>query len=261
MLYPSYGTSRVVAEAGVLRGDYNRPLWQKLRGLFGPSSLVSVWGLDEGSGVTAVDKISALNGTYRNSAGTLQGVTLAQPGLAGQTCILQDGTGYGVDLYGAGLVSAFPGQEGFILALCKVTPAAWTDGAAHYLVRFYIDASNNVTIYKSSVNNQLGYSYTGGGTGGSVNKDSVTSTGWLLLGITWSRSNNVARGYFNGTQVGTDKTVGTWTGSLGSAYCVIGGSRTDITGSPWKGNIQTVILGNRLATPAEMTRTFAITYT
>lgn len=67
---------------------------------------VAVWDYNETSGVTVLDRKSTKNGTYRNTAGVLNGVTLAQPGISnGKLSVLLDGASGLANLFSVGITS------------------------------------------------------------------------------------------------------------------------------------------------------------
>jgi concanavalin A-like lectin/glucanase superfamily protein len=172
----------------------------------------------EASGTTIVDE----SGNGRN--GTYTGVDLGQTGIGdGRTCPSYDGTNDYGDIYTAGLAGAFNKDEGTLALWLKVSGAGvWTDATSRRALLLQTDTSNRVSILRSSSNNQLVATYTAGGTQKQV-LIATSSTAWLHLAITWSKANDQAIVYFNGTQSGSTQTgLGTWSGSLNSATTLLG---------------------------------------
>jgi hypothetical protein len=229
---------------GIGRGGARNYVAQ-VKQIFGPS-LIGYWPLSEASGSVAVD----WSGNGRHGAHT--GVTLGQTGICGYKCPLYDGANDFTNIYSVGLAGAFNPLEGTLMTWARASGAGvWTDGALRRMVMLLADSSNRVYIYKSSFNNLLGLSYIAGG----VTKDrtfSVTSTDWLHLVITWSKSADEVRRYSNGAlQSGTSDTLGTWVGALGSAACCIGAATTTPT-EVWSGLLGHVAIGNRALSPTEI---------
>ncbi len=75
------------------------PYTQKNINLFN-SAILAYWDKNDKSGVTAVDIVNGRNGTYRNSAGVLNGVTLGATGIGdGKTAVTYDGTAGYCNIY------------------------------------------------------------------------------------------------------------------------------------------------------------------
>lgn len=211
------------------------------------ANLIAYWRLGELSGTTATDSSpTAADGTY---AGTF---TLAQPGIGdGSLSTLFDGTSGLVSLATnlATLDTPFDGAEGSLVCWGKVSSAGvWTDAAFHVLSALGADASNRVLLYKPNTDNTLTWLYASGGTG---NTATITAspTGWFSIGITWSKSNNRVRRYYNGVQQGANLTgLGVWAGALASAWSAIGSQSSLSASSQWSGN-----LAHNAAWKAELT--------
>lgn len=220
---------------------------QKVLGLFG-SSLIAYWPLSEASGSTAND----ISGNGRNGAYT--GVDLGQSGIGdGKTSPYFDGVNDYVDIYSAGLASAFNGAEGSLLLWFKVYAASvWSDATLRYMVEIKADSSNQLYILKHTIANRISFYYVAGGTSKNINATGLTSLLFFSLGFTWSKSNNRLRAYVSGIQSGTDQTgLGTWAGVPAATNTLIGAYSKNPT-YVTSGYLAHALILNREATPAEM---------
>jgi hypothetical protein len=133
----------------------------------------------------------------------------------------------------------------------------WTDATARRLVRISVDGSNYVLILRTSTNNQLLCEYSAGATVKSRNISSITSTDWIFLAFTGSKSADVTKGYMAllgapAAQQGAAQTgLGTWAGVLASTNTVIGASTTTPS-LVWSGQIAHVALFGRALTEANI---------
>lgn len=209
---------------------------------------IAYWPFNEASGTTALD----ISGNGYN--GTYAGVDLAQAGLGGKNSVLFGGSGDSCNVYGAGLAGAFSAAAGSIALWAKVYEAAvWTDGAYRNLATFYVDAGNNVQIFKSSTNNRISWNYSAGGTGLTRNKSDASSTDWMHLAITWSVAADQVIAYYGGAQSSTTGiSLGTWVGALSNNNTAIGAFRVTTGLQVWNGYIQHPALWNRALTPLEV---------
>lgn len=179
-----------------------------------PSSIVTYWPQAD-SGSTAVDESgNGRSGGYGN-------VTLNQPGIGdGRTAASYNGTSSYCSVYSTSLSAAFPSAEGTIELWAKT--AAWADAVLRRFVIFSVNTSNRVSISVNSTANQLLFAYVAGGTAKNITV-AETRTSWLYLACTWSKVADQFIAYVNGASVGAPLTgLGTWTGSLSSAACLIG---------------------------------------
>lgn len=185
------------------------------------SNLIAYWPIFEASGTTAKD----LSGNGRN--GTITGVDLAQTGIGdGRTSGYFDGTNDYINIHSAGLNTAFNGQEGTISLWLKLPSAAYTDGSSRLAVCFRVDGSNNLDLRKSASNNFITFNYVAGGTTKSV-AHATSSTLWIHMLMTYSKSGDAMKAYVLGVQSGSTQTgLGTWAGNLSSANTVIGAIST-----------------------------------
>jgi hypothetical protein len=214
-------------------------------------NLIGYWPMNEPSGTTAIDySAEANNGAYT-------GVTLGQIGIGdGLTSTYFDGSDDLNDVYSSALNSDFDGGEGSLATWLKVNSASvWTDATNREAIFFYVDANNIIYLRKRSTNNVLRGLYTAGATGKTVDVTSVTDTGWIHLGVTWSASGDAFKLYYNGNQSGSTQTgLGTWAGNLKSDATRIGNSG-GYGGSPWHGYLAHTALWK---TPLSATQMLAL---
>lgn len=193
-------------------------------------SPIAYWPLNETSGTAITDA----SGNGRN--GTYNGPTLGQPGIGdGNTAPLFDGVNDAANVYSASLASAFNGAEGTVAVWAKVASSAvWTDATYRAIVRLAVDSNNDIMIYRSTVSNRINCDYRAGGTLNQVAATSLTSTAWLHIALTWSKTSNVLTAYSNGASIGTQPVTGTWAGSLASTRTLLGSQFAPST-MPWSG--------------------------
>jgi hypothetical protein len=217
--------------------------------------------LDNSSGKYSPEHGSALAGflpgkafriksTHTNEAGPL----LGQIGIGdNKTCpdfVVADSAF--VDVYSAALASAFDGQEGSFVVWTKVSSATWADTSVRkYLFTFWADANNNVRVYIGGAANRIDWVYMAGGT---LESSTVaeTSTDWLQIGITWSKTDDEVKFYVNGVQAGATRTgLGAWSGSPLSTNAVLGALNNTPLQS-WEGLIAHAALWKKALTGAEV---------
>ncbi|UCC76453.1 MAG: hypothetical protein JSW37_13255 [Anaerolineales bacterium] len=212
-------------------------------------NLIGYWPLWEASGSTADDQSSQEND------GSYTGVTLGQSGIGdGRTCPYFDGANDYVDLYSAGFLADFNGNEGSLMAWWIVNGAAvWTDGSQNDVVLFYVNSSNWLGLYKNSPNNMFTFNRKANGDQRRLDY-TMSDLGWNHTAMTWSDSGNQLIRYLNGSQVDVvETTVETWSGSPDSKYCAIGAQ--NVGGGcdePWHGKIAHVALWNTPLSASEV---------
>jgi hypothetical protein len=220
---------------------------QKVKSLFG-SSLLAYWPMWDASGTSATDQ----SGNGRNA--TYTACTLGQSGIGdGRTAVSLDGSTSYIAANIAGLYTAFSGLEGTLSLWIKVSGAGvYTDGANRRPIHFFADANNFVVVDKTTTNNELKLRYKSGGAAEKSFVISQSSTAWLHLGLTWSKTNDQVIGYFNGAQTGsTLTTVTSWVGAPSSMLI---GAGTTIPSSCWSGLIAHVALANTPISAAAMAK-------
>lgn len=180
--------------------------------------LAAYWPLNEAAG-TAIEDHSGngCDGVYVNAP------AMGETGIGdGLTAVKLNGTDEYGNLYSAALRDAFNGNEGTLAIWGKVSDAAvWTDGNYHVLFELGSSGGNWVILYKGSTNNELAAYWLGGET--ELVVTSSSETGWFHLALTWSKSADEVKMYYNGVQQGTTQTgLGTWGSTLESGYCNLG---------------------------------------
>lgn len=200
-------------------------------------NLIAYWPLADLSGSTAVDE----SGLGRNGAYT--SVTLSQTGIGdGRTAAAFNGSASVANVFTSGLQGAFNGSEGTLALWAQVSGAGvWTDGTQRRICRIAVDGNNSVLIARLTTNNQLRWTYAAGGTTKSITKTGLSTTAWMHLVITWSKTADLIVAYFNGVQESTNNLLGTWAGSLAATLNVIGGTNTTPL-DPWSGSVAHVAL-------------------
>lgn len=155
-----------------------------------------------------------------------------------------DGTNDYVNIYSSALNTAFDPKHGSISLFAKVASSGnWTDSTVRDLINLRSDISNYIRIGKSNTNNSLGFLYSAGGTIDTLFTSGNSDTDWMHIVMTWDKDNDLISYYLNGTLIGTDNTLGTWSGSLSSSGTTIGSySTAPIT--MWDGQIDDVQIFN-----------------
>lgn len=223
--------------------------YQGVKNLFG-SSLIGYWKLNEPNGTTAADSSgNARNGIYNN-------VTLGEPTIGGGTLSAKfvPASLSFVNIYSAGLASAFNKDEITVQFIMMAQDAAWWNAAASSRqFTLAADGSNRFLMAMGAgTPNTINATWTGGGTSSSrAIATSVTVP--FVVTITVSKSNNRMRIYKDAVKQGTDATVtGTWTGALANTTTVIGAASTSGT-IPHGGWMSNFWILNREATQEEIT--------
>jgi len=195
------------------------------------SSLIAYWPMWETSGTDADNRqgTSAYDGRYSN-------VVLGSPGIGdGNVCPLFDTTAYNL-LPADELESVFNGSEGTLMIWAKVLNAGfWTDGAFRYPISFYGNASNKVTIQKSSVDHDLQVQYTAGGSSIVIQK-ATSTTDWMHIVVTWSKIAEKVYFYLNRVEVNNAGLLGVWgVATLDADKTLIGAYSTTVGTTGWNG--------------------------
>ena len=211
-------------------------------------SPIAYWPLAEASGTTIVDE----SGNGRNGAYT--SVTLGQTGIGdGRTAASFNGTASFGNVFSASLAAALNNQEGSLALWIRASGAGvWTDGAQRRCVRLAVDANNSLVIFKATTNNQLSWTYQAGGTSSTRSKAGVSSTAWLHVALTWSKSGDAVKAYFNGVQEGATLTgLGVWLGLLASSTTLIGAT-SQTPGGVWSGTLAHVAVWANVLSAAQI---------
>jgi hypothetical protein len=182
-------------------------------------SPIAYWMMAEAAGSDAICQVDspAQDGAYT-------GVTLGQTGIGdGYTCPLFDGVNDYNNVYSTAFRDVFNGAEGTVQIWAKVIDVgAWTDGTNRKIFRFASDASNVITIQKFNTANDLYFVYKAGGVSLIRIKTDTSETGWMPLALTWSKTANEAKAFFNGVQEGATLTgLGYWANLLAPTVTMI----------------------------------------
>ena len=212
---------------------------------------IAYWPLDEAAGAAAHCEVnSAQNGTYT-------GVTLAHDntGPFGTPAPLFDGTNDDVDIYTAALDAVFDGREGTMMIWEKVFNAAvWADNVYRWAMMLGEDLNNRLQLLKGSgaESNELRITYKAGGVALGCTT-AVTPTAWYHHALSWSKTADEAKAYYNGSQYDDTQTgLGTWSGGLSVNYSCIG-MFGHSNGFHWKGWLAHAVVWDRVLTQAELT--------
>jgi hypothetical protein len=210
-----------------------------------PANLIGLWPLNELTGTTAdnAEGTAARDGTYT-------GVTLGQS-VTPFVCPLFDGVNDFVTLPHAALDTPFDGGAGTLELWVEMSAAGiWTDGAAHTFAKLTADADNYILLQKTTTNGELEFTYRAQGTSETVTKSSVSTTGLFHVAITWDKTANAVKAYYNGAQEGSTQTIaGTWAGALASAFL---GAASSTPTTPHNGYLAPAGLWNKALTAAQI---------
>lgn len=194
-----------------------------------PANLLACWPLWESAGTVAGDYAG------QGRDGAAAGITWGAEGIGdGHTAAGLAGAAW-IDLDGTDLASAFDGGEGTLLIWLRAASGLWTDGAAHTVMRLAADADNALDLRKSTTDNQLTARYRAGGTLRSIDRNGLSTTGWLCCAVTWSALDDALRLYVDGSPVGSAQTgLGSWAGALATALI---GAADDSGSEGWSGSL------------------------
>jgi hypothetical protein len=147
-----------------------------------------------------------------------------------------------VSVYSDSLRDAFDGAEGTVSCWLKVAdPGTWADGTTRKILILSPDADNYVLLQKKTTAG-IDWYYNAGGVHRVVTKGSLSTLGWVHLALTWSKSGNAGKAYWNGVQEGAALTsLGTWAGSLVDGRCLIGSGIAAPT-QVWEGSLAHVAI-------------------
>ncbi len=203
------------------------------------------YNFDEMTGTTAKDT------SGQNGNGTINGATWNATGKSGSALEFDGSSGY-VDLYSSSFANAFNTAEGTVHAWVKVRDSSvWSDSTLRRIFLIRTDINNYVSVYKLA-DNQLSGIYRANGVSESVSF-TQTPTDFFLVTITWSKSDDEVRVYFNGKQQGSTQTgLDTWVGSLSTNMCLLGSNSMPSATYVWNGLIDQVRIYDYARTPAQI---------
>ncbi len=226
--------------------------------------LVGYWALDEGNGISTADF------SGQGNAATLVNMAMPPSSTSGWTL---GKYGYalnfdGVDDYvalGSGINALFENildQEGTVTAWFNSN--SWGANKYEAVISIGADDNNYVMIRRVYY---LGFLFTNdsGGTSRTITKPiaQVPTGVWTFVALTWSKSANETKAYFNGAQEGAtlpgpgtkNWNFGSKTNTLGSAYFNTG-STPDPVGL-FNGTIDDTRVYNRALSAAELSALYA----
>jgi len=230
-------------------GLFEHGYMNKVKGI-APANLLAYWPQWEPRGTL----INDLSGNGR--IGTYTGVTLGQPGIGdGYTSPLYDGANDVGNCYSASLATAFSALTGTLHIWARVYNAAvWVDHTARLVAYFGADVSDNRVMILTNVSDQLVWTYTANGVTNSVTDsgNSISTTDWMALGLTWDKGADAVMGYYAGAQFdSTQSGLDVWAGALASTLCTLG-SKGATPALVWNGYLAHAALWDAVLTPADM---------
>lgn len=162
----------------------------------------------------------AQDSTVENNDGTYINISVnnAPSPISGENAPLWNGASSTLNAVSAAFISDFNGSECTVGCWVKMSAAGvWTDSTIRRILRFFVNASNDISIYKTSTNNTIVFEYKAGGVTKSVNH-TISTLGWFRVDMTISRSAGASgemKAYVIGAQVGSTQTnLGTFAGTL-----------------------------------------------
>ncbi len=223
---------------------------QKLLGIQ-PADLIAYWKLTEKSGTTAVNAegTAARDGTYARNVttmGTVEGIG------DGNTAPDFDGTNDEINVYSANLSDAFDGDEGSIAGFLKAADAnVWTDDLSGIGLLLAKDGSNEVA-FRHWGNNTIQGVRKAGGVTSNIAKGSTSPTAWFHITLTWSKTADEVKAYFEGVQFGATATgLGAAFGTpLNDGFCYIGRNASGT--ARWIGALAHLAVWTKALTGAEV---------
>ena len=100
----------------------------------------------------------------------------------------------------------------------------WTDNAVRRVISFKADSNNLVDVLKRNTagGDDIRFRYYAGGTKEEIDLD-ITETAWMHFAITWDKTADAVKAYYQGSQTGaTASGLGVWAGLLASTTTIIG---------------------------------------
>jgi hypothetical protein len=208
-------------------------------------SPLAYFKFNDASGTTATDYSgNGLNGVYHG------GYTLGAPGCGdGDVAVQLDGVnGSYIDITAVG--DSYDENAGTIFMFAKAdSPSIWTDGLAHFLIRFIHASNANIFISKSSLNNSVsGRRSTGVSDNKTVNT-TLSASDWFSIALTWSVADNQLKMYVNNAQVGSTVTS---INSMAAAFSSALVGANTVSTSSWLGAISHTAIWARVLSAAEI---------
>lgn len=150
------------------------------------------------------------------------------------------GTGDYVNLHGASFATAFNFAKGYLSFWYRVRAASvLTDATTRTLFIFTRDASNILTMFKTTSNNAFFLRYIAGGTTKTATL-SLTDTGWTNIIVEWADAANGSylKSWKNNAVLSSDTTgIGTVNGSGMSSSATCWGAASTAAAQAWDGQL------------------------
>lgn len=222
----------------------NRPLgWYVRRNRYPAKVLrynpIAYWPEAETAGETANCLVNpAQNGTH---SGVDLGQIVTDSNLVSFICPYYDGANDYSNVLTNTLSSVFNGSELTIAAWVRVNDSsAWSDGTLRVIFNIFINANNNIRAYKQSGTNGIACEYDAGGTAEFFASGAVSSTDWIHVLVTVSKTTNSAVLYINGVSTGSAGTLGNWVGGALTVSTI--GANSIVPASVWHGWVSNVAI-------------------
>lgn len=150
------------------------------------------------------------------------------------------GTGDYINLHGASFATAFNFAKGYLSFWYRVRAASvLTDATTRTLFIFTRDASNILTMFKTTTNNQFFLRYIAGGTTKTATL-SITNTDWTNIIVEWADAANGSylKSWKNNAVLSSDTAgIGTIGGSGMSSSATCWGAASTAAAQPWDGQL------------------------
>ncbi len=209
------------------------------------------WPLSEVSGTQATDVAGGFHGTYNNV--TLNATLFPD----GTPAPLFDASNERVALDATALDTPFDPLVGTMACWLRVRVAGvWSDGVLRAPFSAGANANNRIFVNKGDFffsPNIVQLNYRAGGTVEAKSISSYQPTTWFHLALTWDKTGDTVRFYLNGAEnTPASTSLGTWSGTLATAFTAIGNINSAGGANFWDGYIKHCALWNRVLTPAEI---------
>lgn len=233
---------------GTSSGEVTAPprAWYSTRALATrPANTLSYLRLSDPFGSVAAD----VSGNGRT--GTCVNVALQEPGIGdGLTAMGLNGTSSYISWYSTSLRDAFNGALWSLNIWAKIPPAVWLDGTSRRIAILRVNTSNQISLRRTTSNNQLEWSYSAGGTANTILRTTDAPVDWFCLGFSGNKASDRLRAYYNGVQIDEKSGLGTFAGTLASTSCCLGATTTAPL-NVLNGSLAHAQLWNAELTPAE----------
>lgn len=210
------------------------------------------WPISEKTGSQIVDVVGGFHGTNNNV--TLNATTFPD----GSPAPLFTGSTSRIALPAVALDAPLDPTLGALGCWLKVRePAVWGDNTSRIPFSVGADVNNRIFVNKSDSffsPNRMSLSYRAGGTAENfTNAADYQPEGWFHALLTWNKAADLVEFWRDGVLVGTSNSLGTWTGTLATAFTAIGNFTSAGGGTTWwDGYVKYATLWNRVPEPEEI---------